>query len=71
MPQIRDDIKRRVKATGHTLADLSRETNVLYARLSGAVNGYFFLKSVEEIRIEKLLSRWEQAEQRQKAGAMA
>jgi hypothetical protein len=58
MPAIRQDIKDSCETTGHSLADLSRETDILYPRLSGAVNGYWHLKNQEEERIRRLLLEW-------------
>jgi len=66
MPEIRDDIKQACSETGHSIADLAREAGLLYPRLSGAVNGYWMMKPVEDERIRKIISQWREIKQTRK-----
>jgi len=61
MPAIRVDIKTRCRSTGHTLADLSRATGILYPNLTGALNGYWHLPYYHELCVSRVLKTWDEA----------
>jgi len=58
MAAIRDDIKQGCADTGHSLADLARQADIHYPRLSGFVNGYWRFQPEEECRIRKIIESW-------------
>lgn len=58
MPEVRTDIKQSLKDVGKTIADLCRESDINYKRLSGLINGYWCFRSNESHCIELILEDW-------------
>ena len=58
MPNIRYDQKKNLKSCSKTAADLSRTTGIEYRRLSGALNGYWYLRPEEDLLIRKTIEEW-------------
>jgi lambda repressor-like predicted transcriptional regulator len=58
MGQIRADIKQACAECGHSMADLSRATDISYPRMSGWVNGYWSITPQEERKIKDTLAEW-------------
>ena len=59
MPDIRTDIKEKCRLYRKTVSDLCRATGIPYQRLSGAVNGYWFLNDNHERLVRLVFERWE------------
>jgi hypothetical protein len=58
MPQVRKDIKQACGECRRSMADLSRETDISYLRMSGWINGYWNIKPQEEKRVKEKLVEW-------------
>ena len=58
MPDIRDDIKLSVRLCGKSIASVSRATGIEYRRLSGFVNGYWYISPEEEANIRRVIEQW-------------
>jgi len=63
--EIRNDLKQRIKNTGHSLTDLIRESNgeLPYQRVSGFLNGIWNINFKQESLMMNILSRWETEKQ--------
>lgn len=53
------ELRERIYATGHRIADLVRETGIPYPRVCGYLNGYFGLTKQQMVDIVKKLNEWE------------
>lgn len=58
MPMKRDDITKQCEDVGKTGADLSREVDMDYRRLSGILLGYWHARPEEERKIQSVLRQW-------------
>lgn len=67
MPDVRIDIKEKCRLQGKTISDLCRATGIPYQRLSGAVNGYWFLNDNYERLVRFVFQRWEEEAKQQTA----
>lgn len=65
MPDIRSDIKEKCRLCGKTISDLCRATGIPYQRLSGAINGYWFLNDSSERLVRLALQKWEEETKQQ------
>lgn len=58
MAATREDIKDNLRSAGRSIADLSRDTDIPYPRLSGALNGYWSLPWKQEDAVRAALRRY-------------
>lgn len=56
--KIREDLKKRVRDSGHKLADLSRAMDMNYDLLNSYLNGRKPMSEAIEDRIEDVLIDW-------------
>ena len=58
MPEIQLALRNKIKHAGKTIADVARESQITYSRLSGFFNGYHDLGYEQKKKIEKIISNW-------------
>lgn len=59
MPQIREDVKNRLKTLGREQSDLARELDMDYNRMNRWINGTLSIRPEEETKILEHLKQWE------------
>ena len=58
MPQVRNEDLSQLIQMKKYVADLCRETNIEYKRLSGILHGYWNARPEEDRAIRKAFSNW-------------
>ena len=58
MPQIQTELKQKIKATGHSVADLARELGVSWDRVGSFLNGYRNIPIELEDQIWRTVEGW-------------